>query len=137
VHKFRGSKASGKTEDAARLIVEDAKMLEKAGAFSVVLECVPWQLAKIITDKVKAPTIGIGAGPHCDGQVLVIHDLLGLSGGFSPKFVKKYAQLGSVAAKALTSFKGEVKSGKFPSLEHSYEMKEEELKKLKKRLRSG
>lgn len=137
IHQFGGFKVKGKTEDAARLIVEDAKRLEKAGVFSIVLECVPWQLAKMITDKVGAPTIGIGAGPHCDGQVLVIHDLLGLSGEFSPKFVKKYAQLGSVVAKALASFKEEVKSGKFPSLEHSYEMKGEELKKLKKHLRSG
>jgi len=98
---------------------------------------VPWQLSKMITEMAEVPTIGIGAGPHCDGQVLVIHDLLGLSGGFSPKFVKKYAQLGSVVAKALTSFREEVKSGKFPSFEHSYEMKEEELKKLKTHLRKN
>jgi len=137
IHQFGGFKVRGKTEGAARLIVEDAKMLEKAGAFSIVLECVPWQLSKMITERAEVPTIGIGAGPHCDGQVLVIHDLLGLSGKFSPKFVKKYAQLGSVAAKALASFRVEVKSGKFPSLEHSYEMKGEELKKLKKHLRKS
>jgi len=137
IHQFGGFKVRGKTEAAARLIMEDAKALEEAGVFSVVLECMPWQLAKMITERVEVPTIGIGAGPHCDGQVLVIHDLLGLSGGFAPKFVKKYAQLESVVMKALADFKEEVKSGKFPSLEHSYEMKGEELKKLIKHLKAG
>lgn len=136
IHQFGGFKVRGKTVDAARLIADDARMLEKAGVFSIVLECMPWQLAKMITEKVEAPTIGIGAGPYCDGQVLVIHDLLGLSGGFAPKFVKKYAQLGSVAAKALATYKEEVKSGKFPSLEHSYEMKGDELKKLIKHFKT-
>lgn len=137
IHQFGGFKVRGKTEAAARSIMEDAKMLEKAGVFSVVLECMPWQLAKMITERVEVPTIGIGAGSYCDGQVLVIHDLLGLSGEFAPKFVKKYAQLESVVMKALADFKGEVKSGKFPSLEHSYEMKEEEFKKLMKHLKAG
>ena len=137
IHQFGGFKVRGKTEVAARSIMEDARSLEKAGVFSIVLECMPWQLAKIITEKVEVPTIGIGAGPYCDGQVLVIHDLLGLSGDFAPKFVKKYAQLGSVIMKALADFKEEVKSGKFPSLEHSYEMKGEELKKLVKHLKAG
>ncbi|KUO41676.1 MAG: 3-methyl-2-oxobutanoate hydroxymethyltransferase [Hadesarchaea archaeon DG-33-1] len=136
IHQFGGFKVRGKTVDAARSIVDDARMLEKAGVFSIVLECMPWQLARMITEKVEAPTIGIGAGPYCDGQVLVVHDLLGLSGGFAPKFVKKYAQLGSVAAKALATFKQEVKSGKFPSLKHSYEMKGEELKKLIKHFKT-
>ena len=137
VHQFGGFKVRGKTEVAARSIMEDAKMLEKAGVFSIVLECMPWQLAKMITERVEVPTIGIGAGLYCDGQVLVIHDLLGLSGGFSPKFVKKYAQLESVVMKALADFKEDVKSGKFPSLEHSYEMKEGEFKKLMKHLKAG
>jgi 3-methyl-2-oxobutanoate hydroxymethyltransferase len=137
IHQFGGFKVRGKTEVAARLIIDDARALEKAGVFSIVLECVPWQLAKVITERVEVPTIGIGAGPYCDGQVLVIHDLLGLSGGFSPKFVKKYAQLEDIVMKALASFKEEVKSGKFPSLEHSYEMKGEEFKKLMKHLKAG
>jgi len=137
IHQFGGFKVRGKTEAAARLIMEDAKALEEAGVFSVVLECMPWQLAKMITERVEVPTIGIGAGPYCDGQVLVIHDLLGLSGEFAPKFVKKYAQLESIVMKALADFKGEVKSGKFPSLEHSYEMKGEEFKKLVKHLKAG
>jgi len=137
IHQFGGFKVRGKTEAAARLIMEDAKALEEAGVFSIVLECMPWQLAKVITERVGVPTIGIGAGPYCDGQVLVIHDLLGLSGEFAPKFVKKYAQLEGVVMKALADFKGEVKSGKFPSLEHSYEMKEEEFKKLVKHLKAG
>jgi len=136
IHQFGGFKVRGKTEAVARMIMEDAKTLEEAGVFSVVLECMPWQLAKMITERVEVPTIGIGAGPYCDGQVLVIHDLLGLSGEFAPKFVKKYAQLESVVMKALANFKEEVKSGKFPSLEHSYEMKEEELKKLVKHLKA-
>jgi len=137
IHQFGGFKVRGKTEAAARSIMVDAKALEEAGVFSVVLECMPWQLAKMITERVEVPTIGIGAGPHCDGQVLVIHDLLGLSGEFAPKFVKKYAQLESVVMKALASFKDEVKTGKFPSFEHSYEMKEEELKKLMKHIKAG
>jgi len=137
IHQFGGFKVRGKTEAAARSIMEDAKALEKAGVFSVVLECMPWQLAKMITERVEIPTIGIGAGSYCDGQVLVIHDLLGLSGGFSPKFVKKYVQLEGVVMKALADFKEDVKSGKFPSLEHSYEMKEEEFKKLMKHLKAG
>jgi 3-methyl-2-oxobutanoate hydroxymethyltransferase len=130
IHQFGGYKVRGKNEAAARSIIEDSKVLEKAGVFGIVLECMPWQLAKIITKKVDVPTIGIGAGPYCDGQVLVTHDLLGLSGEFSPKFVKKYAQLGGVIMNALADFKGEVKSGKFPSSEHYYEMKGDELKKL-------
>jgi len=137
IHQFGGFKVRGKTEAVARMIMEDAKALEKVGVFSIVLECMPWQLAKMITERVEVPTIGIGAGPYCDGQVLVIHDLLGLSGEFSPKFVKKYAQLESVVMKALASFKDEVKTGKFPSLEHSYEMKGEEFKKLMKHLKAG
>jgi 3-methyl-2-oxobutanoate hydroxymethyltransferase len=137
IHQFGGYKVRGRNEAVARSIIEDSKILEKAGVFDIVLECMPWQLAKIITGKLDVPTIGIGAGPYCDGQVLVTHDLLGLSGEFSPKFVKKYAQLGGVIMKALADFKGEVKSGKFPSSEHCYEMKGDELKKLIKHTKSG
>jgi 3-methyl-2-oxobutanoate hydroxymethyltransferase len=137
VHQFGGYKVRGRDEAVARSLIEDSKILEKAGVFGIVLECMPWQLAKIITEKLDVPCIGIGAGPYCDGQVLVSHDLLGLSGEFSPKFVKKYANLGSLIMKALADFKGEVKSGKFPSSEHCYEMKSNELKKLIKRTKSG
>ncbi|MDI6820209.1 MAG: 3-methyl-2-oxobutanoate hydroxymethyltransferase [Candidatus Hodarchaeaceae archaeon] len=130
VHQFGGFKVRGKTETTARSIIEDAKVLEEAGVFSIVLECVPWQLAKMITESVSVPTIGIGAGPYCDGQVLVLHDLLGLSGQHIPKFVKRYTDMEGIVAKALANFREEVKSCKFPSIEHSYAMEDEELKKL-------
>lgn len=133
IHQFGGFKVRGKSEATARVILEDAKELERAGVFSLVLECVPWQLAKLITESVEIPTIGIGAGPYCDGQVLVLHDLLGLSGQRVPKFVKQYAKLEGTMANALTDFKQEVKAGKFPTLEHSYEMPAEELRRLVKK----
>ena len=133
VHQFGGFKVQGKSEVAARMILEDAKELERAGVFSLVLECVPWQLAKLITESIEIPTIGIGAGPYCDGQVLVLHDLLGLSGQRVPKFVKQYAKLEDTMANALTDFKREVKAGKFPTLKHSYEMPAEELRRLVKK----
>ena len=132
IHQLGGFKVSGKTEVAARAILEDTKKLEEAGVFSIVLECVPWQLAKLVTERSSIPTIGIGSGPHCDGQVLVLHDLLGLAGPHVPKFVKRYAQLEGVIGKAIVEFRDEVKAGKFPSLEHSYEMPGNELKKLLK-----
>lgn len=137
IHQLGGFKVRGKTEVAARAILEDARVLERAGVFSLVLECVPWQLAKLITERSGVPTVGIGAGPYCDGQVLVLHDLLGLTGPHIPKFVKRYARLGDAMAKALADFRQEVKVGKFPSLEHSYEMPGEELKKLKRLSKVG
>lgn len=135
IHQLGGFRVSGKTEAAARAILDDAKKLEEAGVFSIVLECVPWQLAKLVTKKCSVPTIGIGSGPHCDGQVLVLHDLLGLAGPHVPKFVKRYAQLEGVIGKAIAEFRDEVKTGRFPSLEHSYEMPGDELKKLLKKAR--
>lgn len=134
IHQFGGFKVRGRTEEIARAILEDAQRLEEAGVFSIVLECIPWQLAKLITERASVPTIGIGAGPYCDGQVLVFHDLLGLSGEFTPRFVKRYAKLEDTILRALADFRDEVKAGKFPSLDYSYEMKEEELKKLVRRL---
>ncbi len=130
IHQFGGYKLRGKTAEAARMIIEDAKMLEAAGVFSIVLECVPWELAKIITEKLEIPTIGIGAGPYCDGQVLVLHDLIGLTGDKLPKFVKQYADVGATVRKALGEFKRDVKAKKFPAIEQSYEMPKNELKKL-------
>lgn len=131
VRQLGGFKVQGRSQAAARVIVEDAQKLEEAGVFSLVLECVPWQLAKLITERVDVPTISIGAGPYCDGQVLVLHDLLGLSEP-SPKFVKRYAELKDPIEGALSGFREEVKAGKFPTLEYSYGMKDEELKELKK-----
>ncbi len=135
IHQFGGFKVRGRTESVARAILDDARKLEHAGVFSLVLECIPWQLAKLITEKVDIPTIGIGAGPYCDGQVLVLHDLVGLTGPQVPRFVKRYAKLDDAVARALTDFKGEVKAGKFPRIEHSYDMPREEMQGLLKSFR--
>lgn len=113
-------KVQGKNEDAASQILSEAKLMDKYGCFSVVIECVPRQLAKKITDAVSIPTIGIGAGPDCDGQVLVMHDLLGLYGDFKPKFVKRYAEIGEQMKKAFLEYRNEVKEGKFPNDEQSF-----------------
>ena len=120
IHQLGGYKVQGKTDTAARKIIEDAKILEEAGAFSVVLECIPEGLAAEITDSLTIPTIGIGAGIHCDGQVLVINDLLGINEKFTPKFVKKYANLNLEIKKAVKNYIGEVKQGNFPDSEHSF-----------------
>lgn len=133
IHQFGGYKVQGKTAAAAKEMLRDALELERAGVFSLVLECIPWQLAKLITSRVHTPTIGIGAGPHCDGQVLVLHDLLGLSLQRVPKFVKQYAKLGDAIVKALMDFRSEVKDGRFPTLQHCYEMPPRELELLPKR----
>jgi 3-methyl-2-oxobutanoate hydroxymethyltransferase len=119
IHRMGSYKVQGKGEEAEALI-KDAKAVEEAGAFSVVLECVPRKLAKEITDMLSIPTIGIGAGPDCDGQVLVIHDLLGLFGEFRPKFVKSYLNIRQEMETAIKSFIGEVKEGVFPDDTHSF-----------------
>jgi len=136
VHRLGGYKVQGRKQAAARAILEDAKKLEGVGVFGIVLECVPWQLAKLITERVRVPTIGCGAGPYCDGQVLVLHDLLGLS-QLSPRFVKRYADLATLVRGALRRYVGEVRAGKFPTLDHSYEMDEAEFRKLKKSVGGG
>jgi len=120
VHVLGGYKVQGKGKDQATTLLEDAKALEEAGAFALVLEAIPAQLAKTITHSVSIPTIGIGAGPHCDGQVLVLYDLLGLFDDFVPKFVKPYAHLKADALQALRRYKEEVEQGKFPSDSESY-----------------
>lgn len=128
VHKFGGYKVQGKGRAEAKDIIRDARLLEKAGAFAIVLECIPAALAREVTKAVSVPTIGIGAGPYCDGQVLVINDMLGLSVPLAgsekrpvmPRFVKKYADLYPVITKAVCEFKKEVEAGKFPSKEHCY-----------------
>jgi len=120
VHRFGGYKVQGKESDHAIAMVDDAKALEAAGAFGIVLEAIPAELAKTITEQVGIPTIGIGAGPHCDGQVLVLYDLLGLFDNFAPKFVKPYAHLKADALQALCRYKEEVEQGKFPSDSESY-----------------
>lgn len=131
IHQFGGYRVRSKTAEAARALLQEAKELERAGVFSLVLEGIPWQVAKLITESVRVPTIGIGAGPYCDGQVLVLHDMLGLTERV-PKFVKRYASLGEEIRRALSEFKREVKEGKFPTLQFSYEMPPEELERLEK-----
>ncbi|HST08949.1 MAG TPA: 3-methyl-2-oxobutanoate hydroxymethyltransferase, partial [Terriglobales bacterium] len=120
VHRFGGYKVQGKESDHALVLLNDAKALEAAGAFAIVLEAIPAELAKSITEQMTIPTIGIGAGPHCDGQVLVLYDLLGLFDDFVPKFVKPYAHLKADALQALRRYKEEVEEGKFPSDSESY-----------------
>lgn len=115
-----GYKVQGKTEESALKLIEDAKAVEAAGAFGIVLECVPLKLAEEITSILKIPTIGIGAGPYCDGQVLVYNDVVGLFEKFTPKFVKKYAKLDEIILKGLEQFKLEVQQGTFPDKEHSF-----------------
>lgn len=120
VNQFGGFRVQGRTEEQAHRITEDAKNLEAAGAFSLVLEGVPSDLARQITASLTIPTIGIGAGPHCDGQVLVYHDWLGITPGKTPKFAKAYAQLGDAIAEAARAYADEVRSGAHPDEEHSY-----------------
>jgi 3-methyl-2-oxobutanoate hydroxymethyltransferase len=120
IHQIGGYKVQGKKEDAARKIIEEAKILEEAGAFSLVLECIPEGLASEITHSLTIPTIGIGAGVNCDGQVLVINDMLGIYERFTPKHVKKYANLNLEIKKAVKTYIAEVKHGTFPDNEHSF-----------------
>jgi len=120
VHRYGGYKVQGKESDHALALLNDAKALEAAGAFAIVLEAIPAELAKTITEQLTIPTIGIGAGPHCDGQILVLYDLLGLFDNFVPKFVKPYAHLKADALQALRRYKEEVEQGKFPSDSESY-----------------
>jgi 3-methyl-2-oxobutanoate hydroxymethyltransferase len=120
VHMLGGFKVQGKSEAAREKILADARAVQDAGAFSVVLEAIPVSLARDIQNVLHIPTIGIGAGPDCDGQVLVIHDLLGLFERFTPKFVKKYANLREEALKAVRQYKQDVESGAFPSEEHTF-----------------
>jgi 3-methyl-2-oxobutanoate hydroxymethyltransferase len=122
-----GFKTQGKTAEQARKLVADARALEEAGCCSLVLEAIPSAVAARITETVSIPTIGIGAGPDCDGQVLVYHDLLGLTEGHLPRFVKRYANLSREIRDALEAYAAEVRSGAFPDEEHTYAMPEEEL----------
>ena len=120
VHRFGGYKIQGKEKERRKTIVSDALAVEEAGGFAIVLEGMPADLAQEITERLTIPTIGIGAGPNCDGQVLVIHDMLGLFDDFTPKFVKRYADLKGVTAKAVKTFIAEVREQKFPGKEHSF-----------------
>jgi 3-methyl-2-oxobutanoate hydroxymethyltransferase len=127
-----GFKTQGKTAHAARRLVEDALALEEAGCFAVVLEAVPAPVAAEVTRRLEVPTIGIGAGPDCDGQVLVYHDLLGLTEGHLPRFVKRYANLSREIRDALEAYAHEVRTGAFPEEQHTYEMPADELEEFEK-----
>jgi 3-methyl-2-oxobutanoate hydroxymethyltransferase len=129
IYQFGGHKIQGKTPEAAARLLADARALEAAGAFAVVLETVPTPLAKLITQKISIPTIGIGAGMHCDGQVLVINDLLGFSSRI-PKHAKQYAKLTDIIKKAVTDYHNEVKAGQFPTEAQSFSMDEKLLAEL-------
>jgi 3-methyl-2-oxobutanoate hydroxymethyltransferase len=130
-----GFKAQGRDANTAIRIIEDAKLLEEAGICLLLLEAVPPEVAKIITERAKVPVCGIGAGPHVDGQCLIVHDILGMFEAFTPKFAKKYANIGEQIVKALKVFAEETDKGIFPAPEHCYKMPKEEVEKLEKMLK--
>jgi 3-methyl-2-oxobutanoate hydroxymethyltransferase len=132
-----GFRAQGRSADKARQLLEDARLLEQAGCFSIVLEAVPAPVAARITEALAVPTIGIGSGADCDGQVLVLHDLLGLYEGRSPRFVKRYAEVGEAVKDALERYTSDVRSGAFPGEEHTYSIPDEELAAFEKSLADG
>jgi 3-methyl-2-oxobutanoate hydroxymethyltransferase len=125
-----GYRVQGKTAETLKILVEDAKCLEKAGAFAILLELVPGEVGKAMSEAVDVPVIGIGAGPHCDGQVLIYHDMVGVEAVFNPSFVKKYANLEEIITSAVKNYIGDVKGKKFPGPEHTFKMAEGEDKKI-------
>ncbi|MDE5582943.1 MAG: 3-methyl-2-oxobutanoate hydroxymethyltransferase [Ruminococcus sp.] len=131
VNAFGGFKVQGKTYERARQIIDDALKIQEAGACAVVLECVPARLAEIITEKLFIPTIGIGAGKGCDGQVLVYQDMLGLTTGYTPKFAKVFAEVGEIFRTGIKSYIDETKSGEFPSAEHTFKIDDDIIEKLR------
>ena len=130
INAFGGFKVQGKSEAAAKKLLEDARAVEQAGAFAVVLECVPAKLAELVTKEIGIPTIGIGAGNVCDGQVLVYQDMLGMFSDFTPKFVKKFANVGEVMKEAFRAYCSEVQAGTFPAQQHEYTISDDVLEKL-------
>jgi len=130
----QGYKVQGRTADAAKRLIDDAKAVEEAGAFSIALEMVSHEVSKIISESINIPTIGIGSGVDCDGQVLVVHDILGLYEKLKPKFVKQYLTLSNDIVKAVSAYKNDVEAGKFPAEENWFSMEESEFEKLKKEI---
>lgn len=130
IYQFGGFMVQGKTIEAAKKLILDAKNLENEGVFSIVLESIPWQVAKLITNSVNIPTIGIGAGKYCDGQIIVINDMLGIFTDFKPKFLKYFGDIGKSIRKALKDYKNEVEKVLYPDREHSYEFPEENFNPL-------
>ncbi len=136
VHQFGGYRVQGKSFQGARQIKRDAEELQKAGVFSIVLEGIPMELAEEITDSLDIPTIGIGAGIHCDGQILVLQDMLGLNEGFLPKYVKQFAELGDLTKNAVDGYIESIQTGAFPKDENSYHLKTKPLKKVENQTQS-
>ncbi len=130
IYQFGGFLVQGKTIEAAKKLILDAKNLEEVGVFSIVLESIPWQIAELITNSIDIPTIGIGAGSYCDGQILVIHDMLGIFTDIKPKFLKYFGNIGKAISRALNDYKDEVINGIYPDREHSYEFPQKELTKI-------
>ena len=130
VNALGGNRVQGKSEAAAKRLIEDALAVQEAGAFALTLECIPAPLAKLITDKLDIPTIGIGAGAGCDGQILVYQDMLGLFSDYTPKFAKHFAELGQEMEKAFVAYVHEVQAGTFPAAEHTFNMNEDVMNKL-------
>lgn len=124
IHRFGGYKVQGRDAESARHLLADARALEQAGAFAIVLECIPEDVAARITESIAIPTIGIGAGVHCDGQVLVLHDMLGITGKVRPRFVKQYAQVGETIRRAVEQYGADVRAASFPGPEHSFAAEE-------------
>ncbi|MHA1903521.1 MAG: 3-methyl-2-oxobutanoate hydroxymethyltransferase [Candidatus Thorarchaeota archaeon] len=137
IYELGGYRVQGRTAEKTETLVNQALALQEAGAFSLVIELVPSETAKAITEAVEIPTIGIGAGPHCDGQVLVLWDMLGLFEDFKPKFLKKYANVKKLIVDAVNEFSTDVREGKFPDKDHSFEMSEEESGRLYGRIRQN
>jgi len=131
IAQLGGFKAQGRDVDTALRVIEDAKLLEEAGAFAILLEAVPPEVGQIITERASIPIISIGAGPHCDGQLLIVHDMLGFFEAFTPKFVKKYSNLNEIILGAFQAYIDDVTSGRFPAPEHCYNMKPGEAARLK------
>jgi 3-methyl-2-oxobutanoate hydroxymethyltransferase len=130
IYQFGGFMVQGKTIEAAQKLILDAKNLENEGAFSIVLESIPWQVAKLITNSLDIPTIGIGAGKYCDGQIIVINDMLGIFTDFKPKFLKYFGDIGGNIRKALKDYKNEVETVLYPDRDHSYEFPDEDFNTL-------
>ncbi|AVQ39562.1 3-methyl-2-oxobutanoate hydroxymethyltransferase [Clostridium botulinum] len=130
VNMFGGFKVQGKNEKIAKKLIEDAKILENAGAFSIVLECIPEKLSKIISESISIPTIGIGAGKYCDGQILVYQDMLSMFSDFKPKFVKSFGNIGESIKNSVSQYIQEVKESKFPEEKHTFKIDDEVITKL-------
>ncbi|MGQ9462536.1 MAG: 3-methyl-2-oxobutanoate hydroxymethyltransferase [Candidatus Fervidibacter sp.] len=134
IHQFGGARVRGRRSDEAKRLADMAYALQDAGCFAIVLELVPEEVAAIITERLNIPTIGIGAGAHCDGQILVLHDLIGMLPGWTPRHAKRYAEVGELIRHAVATYAQEVREGKFPTAEHATKMAPEELERLKQLL---